>query len=200
MSDGTRGNNVIPFNPRSGISPARPNEFTDPALSDRVAALETQLIALEANVTRERNLLSQLSESDKAMGAAAWGSAESARGHDSERNARALFERTVSDRQALAEQVATLRAERDALLSEIEALRLGVAPAATQPAPARDKGEKLEDVVGDLRVAVGRLVEEIRTPTNTIEDPSPALHEDVDELPSPLTPPIEPAAEVQKAR
>jgi flagellar hook-length control protein FliK len=210
MAEGARANNIIQFNPRSRAGLARPDDFTDPALADRVAALETQLIALEANLTRERNLLTQLSDSDAAMGAAAWGSSQNARDHDSERNARALLERAISERQALADQVAKLRAERDGLLSEIEALRLGAAPAAAEPAPPEPKEEKLDDVVGALRAAVQGLADDLRAP----EAPAPALQEDVDELPPPASSvapivdddvpaastPAQDEAELQKAR
>jgi len=85
-------------------------------------------------------------------------------------------------RRELAEQVAVLRTERDALLDEISALRRGsAAPAHASAEQAKD--EKLEDVVGALREAVHGLVEEIQVPADVIEASSPALHEDVDELP-----------------
>src|SRR5947208_8966234 len=180
MSEGERASNIVPFGPRplgtaSGRRPAN-----DP-LTDRVAALETQLVSLEANITRERALLSQLFESEAAV-EAAWGKSDSGRGHDAERNSRALLERAMGARRELAEQVAVLRTERDALLDEISALRRGsAAPAHASAEQAKD--EKLEDVVGALREAVHGLVEEIQAPAEVIEASSPALHEDVDELP-----------------
>ena len=180
MSEGERASNIVPFGPRPPGTASARRPANDP-LTDRVAALETQLVSLEANITRERALLSQLSESEAAV-EAAWGKSDSGRGHDAERNSRALLERAMGARRELAEQVAVLRTERDALLDEISALRRGsAAPAHASAEQAKD--EKLEDVVGALREAVHGLVEEIQVPADVIEASSPALHEDVDELP-----------------
>ena len=180
MSEGERASNIVPFGPRPPGTASARRPANDP-LTDRVAALETQLVSLEANITRERALLSQLSESEAAV-EAAWGKSDSGRGHDAERNSRALLERAMGARRELAEQVAVLRTERDALLDEISALRRGsAAPAHASAEQAKD--EKLEDVVGALREAVHGLVEEIQAPADVIEASSPALHEDVDELP-----------------
>ena len=180
MSEGERASNIVPFGPRPPGTASGRRPANDP-LTDRVAALETQLVSLEANITRERALLSQLSESEAAV-EAAWGKSDSGRGHDAERNSRALLERAMGARRELAEQVAVLRTERDALLDEISALRRGsAAPAHASAEQAKD--EKLEDVVGALREAVHGLVEEIQVPADVIEASSPALHEDVDELP-----------------
>ena len=180
MSEGERASNIVPFGPRPPGTASGRRPANDP-LTDRVAALETQLVSLEANITRERALLSQLSESEAAV-EAAWGKSDSGRGHDAERNSRALLERAMGARRELAEQVAVLRTERDALLDEISALRRGsAAPAHASAEQAKD--EKLEDVVGALREAVHGLVEEIQAPADVIEASSPALHEDVDELP-----------------
>jgi len=180
MSEGERASNIVPFGPRPPGTASGRRPANDP-LTDRVAALETQLVSLEANITRERALLSQLSESEAAV-EAAWGKSDSGRGHDAERNSRALLERAMGARRELAEQVAVLRTERDALLDEISALRRGsAAPAHASAEQAKD--EKLEDVVGALREAVHGLVEEIQAPAEVIEASSPALHEDVDELP-----------------
>jgi hypothetical protein len=184
MSEEARASNIIPFGPRSPGSAAARRAGSDP-LSDRVAALETQLIALEANLTRERTLLAQLSESDAALNAAAWGTSDNARGQDADRNARALLERAISDRRQLADQVAVLRAERDALLGELSALRREATAPDAQNSPEQAKDEKLENVVGALRAAADGLVEEIEGPASVVNAPSAALHEDVDELPPP---------------
>src|SRR5439155_23151803 len=96
MSEGERASNIVPFGPRPPGTASGRRPANDP-LTDRVAALETQLGSLEENITSERALLSHLSESDAAVEAAG-GKSDSGRRHDAERTSTALPDRSMRTR------------------------------------------------------------------------------------------------------
>jgi hypothetical protein len=127
---GASAKNTIDLGRRPSESP-RPSrsrwaaEDIIPALNQRVADLETQLVSMEADLGTEQKRLASYAESDESLRSAVREAYRQAHAIQSRARAEAdaLMEHALSERRLLVNEVGRLRRERDDLREEIASLR-----------------------------------------------------------------------------